>query len=68
MLQSAIGKLTVLDAAMELEDLRVPLANQFEAQQGDRKGQYSIRVNGQGRFCFAWTESGPHDVGITDER
>jgi proteic killer suppression protein len=43
-------KLTMLDAATRLEDLRVPPANRLEALQGDRKGQHSIRVNDQWRF------------------
>ena len=59
-------KLTMLDAAAKLEDLRVPPANRLEALQGDRKGQHSIRVNDQWRFCFVWTESGPVDVEFTD--
>ena len=59
-------KLTMLDAANKLEDLRVPPANRLEALQGDRKGQHSIRVNDQWRFCFVWTESGPADVEFTD--
>ena len=59
-------KLTMLDAAYKIEDLRVPPANRLEALQGDRKGQYSIRVNDQWRFCFVWTENGPADVEFTD--
>lgn len=59
-------KLTMLDAANKLEDLRVPPANRLEALQGDRKGQHSIRVNDQWRFCFVWTGSGPDDVEFTD--
>ena len=59
-------KLTMLDAASKLEDLRVPPANRLEALQGDRKGQHSIRANDQWRFCFVWTESGPADVEFTD--
>ncbi|MEV8468011.1 type II toxin-antitoxin system RelE/ParE family toxin [Fluviibacterium sp. DFM31] len=59
-------KLTMLDAAGSLEDLRVPPANRLEALQGDRKGQHSIRVNDQWRFCFVWTEHGPAEVEFTD--
>lgn len=59
-------KLTMLDAASQLEDLRVPPANRLEALQGDRQGQYSIRVNDQWRFCFIWTDMGPADVEFTD--
>ncbi|MCY3981655.1 MAG: type II toxin-antitoxin system RelE/ParE family toxin [Alphaproteobacteria bacterium] len=59
-------KLTMLDAAHELADLRAPPANRLEALHGDRKGQHAIRVNDQWRFCFVWTESGPTDVEFTD--
>jgi proteic killer suppression protein len=59
-------KLLMLDAATRLEDLRVPPGNRLEALQGDRKGQYSIRVNQQWRVCFLWTASGPAAVEIVD--
>ena len=59
-------KLSMLDAARKLEDLLAPPANRLEALKGDRKGQYSIRVNDQWRFCFIWTENGPSDVEFTD--
>ena len=59
-------KLTMLDAAVVLDDLRAPPANRLEALQGDRKGQHSIRVNDQWRFCFVWTPTGPADVELTD--
>jgi len=62
----ATRKLSMLDAAATLEDLRVPPANRLEALQGDRKGQYSIRVNDQWRFCFVWTDNGPEDVEFVD--
>ncbi len=59
-------KLVMLDAARTLSDLRVPPANHLEALVGDRKGQYSIRVNRQYRLCFVWTELGPADVEFVD--
>lgn len=62
----AVRKLSMLDAASTLDDLRVPPANRLEALKGDRAGQYSIRVNDQWRFCFVWTENGPADVEFTD--
>jgi proteic killer suppression protein len=46
--------------------LRSPPGNRLEALKGDRVGQYSIRVNGQFRVCFVWTDSGPADVEIVD--
>ena len=65
-LKVARRKLTMLDAAARLEDLRAPPANRLEALKGDRKGQHSIQVNDQWRFCFVWTEIGPADVEFTD--
>lgn len=59
-------RLAQLDAATGLEDLRVPPSNNLEALQGDRRGQYSIRINGQWRICFIWKEGDAHDVEIVD--
>ncbi len=58
--------LTVLDAAMTLDDLRSPPGNHLEKLTGDRQGQHSIRINRQWRICFVWTEAGPEDVEIVD--
>lgn len=64
----AVGtkKLDQLDSAESLEDLKIPPGNRLEALSGERKGQHSIRINGQYRICFTWTESGPDDVHIVD--
>ena len=51
-------KLRLLNNAANLRDLRVPPANRLESLRGDRKGQWSIRVNGQWRICFQWSEDG----------
>lgn len=59
-------KLDQLDATVSLEALRVPPGNQLEALKGDRRGQYSIRINGQFRVCFVWTPEGPLGVEIVD--
>jgi proteic killer suppression protein len=59
-------KLLYLNAAKRLEDLRVPPGNQLEALKGDRKGQYSIRVNDQWRVCFRWHDGAVLDVEIVD--
>ena len=59
-------KLAQLDAAQTLAFLRAPPGNRLEALKGDRKGQYSIRINDQWRICFVWTDSGPKDVEIVD--
>jgi proteic killer suppression protein len=59
-------KLKMLDAAMKLEELRVPPGKRLEALKGGRKGQHSIRVNDQWRVCFRWEGEDPHDVEIVD--
>ena len=61
-------KLDRLDAAVVLRDVAALPGNRFEALRGDRKGQYSIRVNDQWRICFEWPEStpGPSNVEIVD--
>ena len=59
-------KLRYLNAASGLGDLRSPPGNRLEALTGDRKGQYSIRVNDQFRVCFVWTVEGAADVEIVD--
>jgi proteic killer suppression protein len=61
-------KLDRLEAAVTLRDLAVLPGNRLEALRGNRKGQYSIRINDQWRVCFAWREgaSGPSNVEIVD--
>ncbi len=65
-LRPALRKLAILDAAVTLDDLRVPPGNRLEALSGDRRGQHSIRINDQWRICFRWTDTGPEDVEIVD--
>jgi proteic killer suppression protein len=60
----AARKLDLLDAAVTLQDLRVPPGNHLEALSGNRSGQHSIRINDQYRICFIWTDSGPDQVEI----
>jgi proteic killer suppression protein len=59
-------KLRWLDMANNLNDLRVPPANRLEQLSGDRKGQWSIRVNDQYRICFEWKEDNAENVELTD--
>jgi len=59
-------KLTMLDAAAVLIDLRSPPGNRLEALGGNRKGQHSIRINAQWRICFVWGLHGPENVEIVD--
>jgi proteic killer suppression protein len=58
-------KLRMLDAAIRLDDLRMPPANRLEALSGARRGQHSIRVNDQWRLCFVW-DDGAHAVEMVD--
>ncbi len=62
----AARKLAMLDAAHTLDFLRSPPGNRLEPLRGDRKGQYSIRINDQFRICFRWTGDGSADVEIVD--
>lgn len=61
-------KLDRLEAAAELRDLSALPGNRLEALKGDRKGQYSIRINDQWRICFEWPggSRGPGNVEIVD--
>jgi toxin HigB-1 len=61
-------KLDRLESATSLRDLAALPGNRFEALMGDRKGQYSVRVNDQWRICFEWGDRppGPSNVEIVD--
>jgi toxin HigB-1 len=62
----AARKLDQIDSVTALQELKILPGNQLEALSGDRKGQYSIRLNDQYRICFIWTDSGPDQVEIVD--
>jgi proteic killer suppression protein len=59
-------KLDQLDSVKSLQELRSPPGNRLEALSGDRRGEYSIRINDQYRVCFRWSDSGPDEVQIVD--
>jgi len=59
-------KLQMLDDAHGIEDLRVPPGNRLESLRGDRKGQWSIRINDQWRLCFRFEAGTALDVEIVD--
>jgi toxin HigB-1 len=61
-----LRKLRMLDAAMDIRDLRVPPGNRLERLRGDRAGQYSIRINDQWRICFRRHEGNAYEVEIVD--
>ena len=62
----AARKLEQLDSVIALDELRIPSKNRLEALKGNRRGEYSIRINDQYRICFVWTEFGPKNVVIVD--
>ncbi|MFP4671501.1 MAG: type II toxin-antitoxin system RelE/ParE family toxin [Desulfohalobiaceae bacterium] len=64
--QQAVRRRQILDSATSLEDLEQLPSHRFAALKGDRKGQYSIRMNRQGRICFTWYDDRPQEVEITD--
>ncbi|WP_445003033.1 type II toxin-antitoxin system RelE/ParE family toxin [Halomonas mongoliensis] len=66
MQRNALKKLRQLDAATTLDDLRIPPGNRLEALQGDRSGQYSIRINDQWRLCFHFEAGNAWNVEIVD--
>jgi toxin HigB-1 len=66
LLRVARRKLDLLNQAATLGDLRAPPSNHLEKLKGEREGQYSVRINGQWRVCFRWTELGAEDVEIVD--
>jgi proteic killer suppression protein len=62
MQQRAFMKLNAIDAAEQIEDLRLPPSNRLEALGGQRKGQWSIRINDQWRICFEWYNGNAEQV------
>ncbi len=66
LLKVAKRKLDVVNAATNLNDLKIPPKNCLESLSGNRLGQYSIRINDQYRICFVWTEQGTDEVEIVD--
>ncbi len=64
--RTALRKLVQLDAAVTLDDLRVPPGNRLEALHRDREGQHSIRINDQWRICFVWNDGAVEGVEIID--
>ncbi len=65
-MKAANRKLTQINSARSLNDLRAPPGNRLEALSGDRKGQHSVRINDQWRICFRWRGGNAYDVEIVD--
>lgn len=64
--QVALRKLRMINNAKNLNDLRIPPANNLEKLKGDREGQHSVRINDQWRICFKWKDGDAHEVVIED--
>ena len=62
----AFKKLAILNAAIALDNLKVPPGNQLQALGGDRSGEHSSRVNDQYRLCFVWRDGNAFGVEIVD--
>jgi toxin HigB-1 len=59
-------KLRMINNSISINDLRIPPSNHLEQLKGDRKGQYSIRINDQFRICFEWIDGNSHNIDIVD--
>jgi len=64
--RKALRQLKAVHFAVTLDDLRVPPGNRLERLKGKRAGQYSIRINGQWRICFRWSDGIAYEVEIAD--
>ncbi len=64
--ENARQKLVILDSATAINDLRIPPGNRLEELKDGRKGQHSIRINGQWRICFEWKNGDTYNVEIVD--
>ena len=62
----AIRRLTQLDNAFVVDDLRMPPSNHLEQLTGKRDGQWSIRINDQWRVCFGFNDGKAMNAEITD--
>lgn len=65
-IESALYKLDVINAAQSLDDLRSPPGNRLEMLRGEFKGFHSIRINSQWRIMFRWQSSNASDVKLID--
>jgi len=64
--RATLKKLMMLNRSESLDDLKIPPNNKLEVLYGDRKGQYSIRINDQWRICFNWNDNHASNVEIVD--
>ena len=61
-----LRKLILIHRAKDVNDLRIPPGNRLEQLAGDRRGQYSIRINDKWRICFYWNNGAASEVEISD--
>ena len=61
-----LRKLFIIARAKDIEDIMIPPSNKLEKLKGDRKNQYSIRINNQFRICFFWDNGNAYNVEIVD--
>ncbi|HIJ52425.1 MAG TPA: type II toxin-antitoxin system RelE/ParE family toxin [Planctomycetes bacterium] len=64
--KTAFRKLRMVDRSKTLNDLKIPPANKLKKLSGERKGQYSIRINDQWRICFNWIDNNAFEIEVTD--
>lgn len=64
--ERAFMKLNALDSVIDIKDLMLPPSNRLETLKGNRKGQWSIRINDQWRICFEWINGNAENVEIED--
>jgi proteic killer suppression protein len=64
--QRAFMKLNAIDAAISIDDLKLPPSNRLKPLKGKRQGQWSIRINDQWRICFIWYDDNAEKVEIVD--
>ncbi len=62
----ALWKLRQIHTVSTVEELYEPPGNMLEKLKGDRKGQWSLRINGQFRICFRWSDGDAYEVEIVD--
>lgn len=64
--ERALAKLRLVDAASDVDDLRMPPSNRLHLLRGKLNGYYALRINDQWRIVFRWKDGGDEDVKITD--
>jgi len=64
--RAALKKLIMIKKSASINDLKIPPSNHLEILEGDRTGQYSVRINKQWRICFEWRDRDAYRVEITD--